>query len=107
MAQKVFTVIGATGQQGGSFIQWVLSDNKLSKEFKIRDVTRNASKAKLPPSVEVVESNVDDVESLKRAFKGCDVVFGMTNYWAVMNRDVEIQQGKNIADAVKAADRTL
>lgn len=41
---KVITVFGATGNQGGSVIDAILTDPKLSKEFKIRGITRDTTK---------------------------------------------------------------
>jgi hypothetical protein len=41
---KLLTVFGATGNQGGSVIKAVLADPVLSKEFKIRGITRDTSK---------------------------------------------------------------
>jgi uncharacterized protein YbjT (DUF2867 family) len=41
---KIFTVFGATGNQGGSVIRAVLADPVLSKEYKLRGVTRDVSK---------------------------------------------------------------
>jgi hypothetical protein len=41
---KLITVFGATGNQGGSVIQHILADPVLSKEFKIRGITRDPSK---------------------------------------------------------------
>ena len=41
---KIITVFGATGNQGGSVIKHVLADPTLSKEFKIRAITRDSSK---------------------------------------------------------------
>lgn len=41
---KLLTVFGATGKQGGSIIEAVLSDATLREEFTIRGVTRDASK---------------------------------------------------------------
>ena len=41
---KILTVFGATGNQVGSVIKSVLSDPVLSKEFKIRGVTRDVNK---------------------------------------------------------------
>lgn len=32
---------------------------------------------------------------------GASVVFAMTNYWEKMDMQLEIQQGKNLADAAK------
>lgn len=41
---KVLTVFGATGLQGGSVAKAVLADPQLSKEFKVRAVTRDVTK---------------------------------------------------------------
>lgn len=41
---KLITVFGATGQQGGSVIRTIQQDASLSQEFKIRGITRDASK---------------------------------------------------------------
>lgn len=41
---KLITVFGATGNQGGSVINHLLDDPALSKEYKIRGITRDESK---------------------------------------------------------------
>lgn len=41
---QIITVFGATGIQGGSVIRSLLFDPSLSKEFKVRGVTRDVSK---------------------------------------------------------------
>lgn len=41
---KLITVFGATGNQGGSVIDAILADPQLSKDFKIRGVTRDTTK---------------------------------------------------------------
>jgi uncharacterized protein YbjT (DUF2867 family) len=41
---KILTVFGATGNQGGSVVRAILNDPALSKEFKIRGITRDVSK---------------------------------------------------------------
>jgi uncharacterized protein YbjT (DUF2867 family) len=41
---KLITVFGATGNQGGSVIEAILADSELSKEFKVRGVTRDTTK---------------------------------------------------------------
>lgn len=35
--------------------------------------------------------------------KGASAVFAVTNYWEKMDMKLEIQQGKNLADAAKEA----
>lgn len=41
---KLITVFGATGNQGGSVIKAILEDVQLSKEYRIRGITRDTSK---------------------------------------------------------------
>jgi uncharacterized protein YbjT (DUF2867 family) len=41
---KLITVFGSTGNQGGSVVRAILNHPELSKEWKIRGITRNASK---------------------------------------------------------------
>ena len=50
---------------------------------------------------EVVEADLSNKDSLQKAFEGAYGVFGVTDFWATMNPDIEISQGKNIADASK------
>jgi uncharacterized protein YbjT (DUF2867 family) len=52
---------------------------------------------------EVVAADLDDVESLKKAFAGAYGVFAVTNFWEHFSGDKEIAQAKNIAAAAKAA----
>lgn len=44
MSQKILTVFGATGNQGGSVIKTVLGDKALASQFKIRGITRDTTK---------------------------------------------------------------
>lgn len=41
---NIITVFGATGNQGGSVIRSLLADPVLSKEYKIRGITRDITK---------------------------------------------------------------
>jgi uncharacterized protein YbjT (DUF2867 family) len=104
---KIFTVFGATGNQGGSVITAVLANSKLSSEYKLRGVTRDPKKANAQKladkGVEMVAANMNDPASLKSAISGSHAVFAVTNYWESMSKEVEVQQGKNIADLSKEA----
>lgn len=42
---KILTVFGATGNQGGSVIKAVLEHPQLSKEYRIRAITRDVTKS--------------------------------------------------------------
>ena len=41
---RILTVFGATGQQGGSLLAYVLKTPKLFKSYKLRAITRDPSK---------------------------------------------------------------
>ncbi|KAK0109493.1 hypothetical protein ONS95_002183 [Cadophora gregata] len=101
--KKIIAIIGATGGQGGSVANTLLSDPKMTSEWSIRGITRDASKEsskKLASrGVEVVTADLNSKESLLAAFKDAYAVFAVTNYWETLDHNLEIQQGKNLADA--------
>ncbi len=53
---KLLTVFGATGQQGGALIDYVLRDQVLSKAFKLRGITRDPAK---PAALSLSERGVE------------------------------------------------
>ena len=94
-------VVGATGTQGGSVVKYLLA----AGSFRLRGICRNADSPAAQrlktKGVEVVSTNLDDVDRLKQAFRGCDFVYGVTNFWE-HGEDGETRQGKNMVDAAKA-----
>lgn len=68
MAPRI-TVVGATGKQGSSVVQSFLRDG----HYQIRGLTRNTQSAKAlawqDQGVEMVQANVDDLDSLIKAFE--------------------------------------
>lgn len=94
-------VVGATGLQGGSVIKYLLATGS----FKVRGICRNvdspAAQTLAAQGVEVISANLDEVDRLKQAFRGCDFIFGVTNFWE-HGEDGETRQGKNMVDAAKA-----
>jgi uncharacterized protein YbjT (DUF2867 family) len=52
--------------------------------------------------IEVVQGDLEDRESLARAVRGAYAVYSVQDFWAVGKRR-EILQGKNLADAARAA----
>ncbi|KAL8897619.1 MAG: hypothetical protein Q9207_007125 [Kuettlingeria erythrocarpa] len=105
--KKVFVVFGATGNQGGSVINSVLADPTAAQEFRIRGITRDPSKpnaqALTTRGVECVTGDINDKASLTKAITGAHSVYAVTNYWEKMDHELELQQGKNIADVCKEA----
>ena len=51
----------------------------------------------------MVSADLDDTESLKKAFNGAYGVFGVTNFWEHFSPEKETAQARNIADAALAA----
>ncbi|GAB7352967.1 hypothetical protein MBLNU459_g3538t1 [Dothideomycetes sp. NU459] len=102
---KLITVFGATGNQGGSVIKNLLADPTLSKEFKIRGITRDvskpAAKALESQGVEIVGADLNSKDSVAEAIKGSTTVFLVTNFWETAKAEDEVRQGKNVADAAK------
>lgn len=99
--QKIITVVGATGAQGGGLVRAILNDP--SGEFSVRAVTRNAGSDKAKALAElgahVVEANVDDKDSLVKAFDGSYGIFCVTFYWEHFSPEKEMQHAKNMAEA--------
>ena len=103
--KKIIAVVGSTGTQGGGLVRAILADP--NGGFAVRAITRDPSKDKAKAlaaaGAEVVQADIDDVESLKQAFAGAHGVFGVTNFWEHFSAEKEKSQAKNIAEAAKAA----
>ncbi|KAF2689360.1 NAD(P)-binding protein [Lentithecium fluviatile CBS 122367] len=108
---KIFTVFGATGQQGGALIKYLLNHPRFLKIYRVRGVTRDVGKssarALVDLGVEMVEADMNDPISLEKATRDSHTVFAMTNYWDTASRAAETAQGKALADAAVAASATL
>ena len=103
--KKIIAVMGATGAQGGGLIRAILEDP--SGGFAARAITRDVNSAKAKAlresGAEVVAADVDDPESLRRAFEGAYGAYCVTFYWDHFSPEKELQQAKNLAEAAKAA----
>jgi len=103
--KKIIAVIGATGAQGGGLARAILADPK--GEFALRALTRDANsekaKALAKAGAKVVAADVDDLESLKRAFQGAYGAFCVTFFWAHLSPDKELAEAANMAKAAKHA----
>jgi len=104
---KIITVFGATGNQGGSVVRSILADPSLSKEFKIRGITRDptkpAAKKLAEQGVELVNADMNDPASVSSAIADSHTVFLVTNYWETANPDTERTQGLNVLRATQEA----
>ena len=103
--KKIIAVVGSTGSQGGGLIHAILNDPNggFAARAITRDPNKDRAKALAAKGAEVVKADLDDVESLKKAFAGAYAVYGVTNFWEHFSAEKEKAQAKNIADAAKAA----
>jgi hypothetical protein len=113
MATKIVTVVGGTGNQGAG----VASTLSLNPNYQVRATTRRtdseAANALRAKGIQVIYADVDDLNSLKQAFLGSHVIYGITDFFEPFAKsgpkhalEVEVQQGINIAKAA-AATSTL
>ena len=101
---KVLAIFGATGQQGGSVLSYVLKDPELSKEYSIRAITRDPSTSSAQAikkhNVEIVRGDLLDKNSLSTALQGAHTVFALTApTFGPDAKALEFEQGKSLADA--------
>ena len=103
--KKIIAVVGSTGAQGGGLVRAILADpgSGLAARAITRDTNKDKAKAMAAAGAEVVSADLDNVESLKKAFAGAHGVYAVTNFWEHFSGAKEIQQAKNIAEAAKAA----
>jgi uncharacterized protein YbjT (DUF2867 family) len=103
--KKIIAVVGATGAQGGGLARAILGDT--SGGFTARALTRSLSTDKAKGlaqlGAEVVAADVDDVESLKRAFEGVYGAFCVTFFWDHFSPEKEMAQATAMARAAKHA----
>ncbi len=81
--QKVIAVVGATGSQGGGLVRAILADP--DRQFAARALTRNPQSSKAQElaaaGADVVQADLDDEASVRRAFDGVHGAYVMTNYF--------------------------
>ncbi|WP_433205520.1 NmrA/HSCARG family protein [Dactylosporangium sp. CS-047395] len=101
---KVITVFGATGTQGGAVARELLS----SGEFGVRAVTRNARSAKAQAladrGAKLVEASLTDGASLRRALDGAYGAFLVTPYWEHRSPARELTEVETFIGAAQSAD---
>ncbi len=103
MAQDRLTVlvIGATGKQGGA-----VSRSLLGKGHQVKALTRSpgseAARVLREMGAEVVQGDLADPDSLDRAARGADALFGVT--FPHRGVEAEVAQGRAIVELVSRAD---
>jgi uncharacterized protein YbjT (DUF2867 family) len=103
--KKIIAVLGATGAQGGGLVRAMLSEGG---DFVPRALTRNVNSDKAKELVrlgaEVVAVDVDEPESIKKAFEGAYGAFCVTFFWEHFSPEKELAQARAMAEAAKHAD---
>lgn len=106
MADKqTIAIVGATGAQGGGLARAIASDPQ--GRFHARALTRKPDSDRARElaglGVEIVGADLDDVDSLRRAFRGAHGAFCVTNFWEHFSPEKELAQAANMAAAAKDA----
>ena len=102
--RKIIAVVGATGAQGGGLVRAIQSDpgGGFTARALTRDPASAAAKELAALGAEVVAADVDDVESLKRAFSGAYGAYCVTFFWNHFSPEKEIAHATAMAQAAKA-----
>jgi uncharacterized protein YbjT (DUF2867 family) len=100
--EPLILVCGATGKQGGA-----VARSLLERGFRVRALTRDPQKpeaqALAEQGAEVVQGDMEDRSAVDQVLiEGVYGVFSVQNFWET-GYDGEVQQGKTVADAARAA----
>lgn len=103
--KKIIAVVGATGAQGGGLVRAILSDpaGAFAARALTRDPTSGKARGLAEAGAEVVQADVEDVETLERAFAGAYGAFCVTFFWDHFSPDREKAQARAMAEAAKTA----
>jgi uncharacterized protein YbjT (DUF2867 family) len=105
MAGKIIAVAGATGAQGGGVVRAILADKTggFAARALTRDPKSDKARALADLGAEVVQADLHDPASVRRAFDGAYGAYCVTFYWAHMSPDTEMQEARSMAEAAKSA----
>jgi uncharacterized protein YbjT (DUF2867 family) len=103
--RKIIAVVGATGAQGGGLVRAILNDRSggFTARAITRDVTSEKARALAKLGAEVVPGDVEDVQSLKRAYTGAYGAYCVTFFWEHFSPEKEFAHANNMARAAKDA----
>jgi uncharacterized protein YbjT (DUF2867 family) len=102
--KKTIAVVGATGAQGGGLARAILEDaaGGFACRALTRDVNSKGAKELAASGAEVVAMDIDDPESVRKAFEGAYGAFCVTFFWAHFSPEKERAQSESMARAAKA-----
>ena len=105
MEKKIIAVAGATGAQGGGVARAILADPNAG--FAVRALVRDPDGEKARElarlGAELVKADLDDTESVKRAYRGAYGAYCVTFFWAHMLPDKEKAQARTMSQAARDA----
>lgn len=109
---KLIVVTGATGMQGSGVIN-ALGTNS---DWRVRGLTRNTdsekARALINRGIEMVAANLDDEDSLIKAFNGANAIFAVTDFYEPFatgigpEKAMEIEYSRGVKLARAAAQTT-
>ena len=99
-SQRLFAVIGATGQQGGATARALLGTGAGVRAL-VRDPRTQPARALADRGAEVVRADIDDPAGLRSAFTGVYGLFAMTTFTGPKGTEGEVEHGMQIADAAR------
>jgi uncharacterized protein YbjT (DUF2867 family) len=101
--RRIIAVVGATGAQGGGLVRAIVEDP--DKRFFARALTRKPdseqARALADMGAEVVEADLDNLDSLTAAFTGAYGAFCVTNFWEHFSPEKEMAQAEQMATAAE------
>ncbi len=103
--KKIIAVVGATGAQGGGLVRAIMRDTTgpFTARALTRDVNSDKARALAALGAEVVSADVDNLESLQRAFAGAYGAYCVTFFWAHFSAEQEIAEARAMAQAAQHA----
>jgi uncharacterized protein YbjT (DUF2867 family) len=103
--KKIIAVVGATGAQGGGLVRAILNDpaREFAARAVVRDVNYDKARGLAALGAEVVAADLDDPESVRRAFTGAYGAYCVTFFWAHFSPEKEKAHARAMAEAAKSA----
>ena len=96
---RTIVVTGATGLQGGAVARRLLEDG-----WQVRGLTRNPASKRAQAlgalGAEVVQGDMAEAASLRRAFEGAYGIYSVQNPF-IGGPEQEVRQGKNVAEVAR------
>lgn len=101
--KKIIAVAGATGAQGGGVVRAILNDPNggFTPRAITRDPDSDKAKALADAGAEVVQADLHDEASVRRAFEGAYAAYCVTFFWAHFSAEKEFEEAKNLAKAAR------